>query len=242
MRNKNNSRFQKSTIALFAAAAVLLAGSAIGSTRAALTYFSDTYSAQMETPRIGVTLMENGETAATDQQQGSLLTGLSDVKLGQEYAEEITVKNSGEIDQYVRVKIYKSWTNAEGVKDTTLSPSYIDLNFTGDGWIEDESSRTTERSVWYYTEPLAEGAVTSPLTDTISIDNALATKVTETTHEEGGKLITEYVYAYDGYTFNLTAEVDAVQDHNAADAIKSAWGVDVTMSGTTITGVSRGGE
>ena len=242
MRKNKNSRFHKSTIALFAAAAVLLGGSAIGSTRAALTYFSDNYYARMETPEIGVTLMENGNEVAADQQEGSLLSGLTDVKLGQKYEEELAVRNSGNIDQYVRVRIYKSWTNAEGVKDTTLSPSYIDLNFTGDGWIEDESSRTTERSVWYYTEPLTAGDTTSLLTDTISIDNALATKVSENTYEEDGKLITETTYAYDGYTFNLTAEVDAVQNHNAADAIKSAWGVDVTMSGTTITGVSQGGE
>jgi hypothetical protein len=242
MRKNKNSRFHKSTIALFAAAAVLLGGSAIGSTRAALTYFSDNYYARMETPEIGVTLVENGQGVATDGKEGALLSGMTNVNLGQEYKEELAVLNSGDIDQYVRVKIYKSWTDPKGKKDTTLSPSYIDLNFTGDGWIEDESSRTTERSVWYYTEPLAAGDTTNLLSDTISIDNVLATRVTETTREEGGKLITEYEYAYDGYTFNLTAEVDAVQNHNAADAIKSAWGVDVTMSGASITGVSQGGE
>ena len=56
MRNrKKNSRFQKSTAALLAVAMILLAGSAVGSTRAALTYFSDNYSAQMNTPELGVT-------------------------------------------------------------------------------------------------------------------------------------------------------------------------------------------
>ena len=37
-------------------------------------------------------------------------------------------------------------------------------------------------------------------------------------------------YTYNGYKFCLEAEVDAVQMHNAEDAIKSAWGVDVTVS------------
>lgn len=59
----------------------------------------------------------------------------------------------------------------------------------------------------------------------------------ENTYTEDGKTVTETVYAYDGYTFNVTAEVDAVQNHNAVDAIKSAWGVDVEMSGDTITGI-----
>lgn len=240
MKNrKKNSRFQKSTIALLAVAVILLAGSAIGSTRAALTYFSENYSAQMNTPKIGVTLVENGEDVATDgKEDGVLLTDLKNVKLGQKYKEELAVKNTGDIDQYVRVRIYKSWTNKDGNKDTTLSPSYIELNtLTGNGWIEDETARTTERSVWYYTSPVKSRTTTSPLSDTIRIDNAVATKVSEESHEEDGKVVTTKVYAYDGYTFNLTAEVDAVQNHIAADAIKSAWGVDVTMSGDTITSV-----
>ena len=49
------------------------------------------------------------------------------------------------------------------------------------------------------------------------------TKVTE------GNTI-RYVYDYSGYSFTLDAEVDAVQTHNAQDAIKSAWGVDVNIS------------
>ena len=39
-----------------------------------------------------------------------------------------------------------------------------------------------------------------------------------------------YSYKYDGYTFHVDAEVDAVQTHNAKDAIKSAWGVDVSVN------------
>ena len=35
---------------------------------------------------------------------------------------------------------------------------------------------------------------------------------------------------YDGYSFQVEAEVDAVQTHNAQDAIKSAWGVDVDVA------------
>ena len=38
-------------------------------------------------------------------------------------------------------------------------------------------------------------------------------------------------YDYDGATFVVEAEVDAVQTHNAQSAIKSAWGVDVEVAG-----------
>ena len=34
---------------------------------------------------------------------------------------------------------------------------------------------------------------------------------------------------YDGYQSVVEIEVDAVQTHNAVDAIKSAWGVDVAV-------------
>ena len=37
------------------------------------------------------------------------------------------------------------------------------------------------------------------------------------------------VYLHDGAYMSVEAEVDAVQTHNAEEAIKSAWGVDVTV-------------
>ena len=47
---------------LLSAAALLLAGSTVGSTRAALTYFSENYSASVNISQIGVSIEENGET------------------------------------------------------------------------------------------------------------------------------------------------------------------------------------
>ena len=49
------------TIALLAAAAVLLAISGTQTARAALTYFSQDYAAQVQMYDIGVTLTENGQ-------------------------------------------------------------------------------------------------------------------------------------------------------------------------------------
>ena len=46
---------------------------------------------------------------------------------------------------------------------------------------------------------------------------------------ENGVTKTVTTFNYDGVKFNLEAEVDAVQTHNARDAIKSAWGVDVNV-------------
>lgn len=193
-------------IALLAAAAVLLAISGTQTARAALTYFSQDYAAQVQMYDIGVTLTENGQDVSWrnytqrddvwNETTGTLLQSLlpagEQLQLGRSYPEAIAVRNTGSIDQYVRVKLYTYWTNADGSKNTELSPDWIDLHLTeGSGWVEDTSARTT---------------------------NAAGQTVITTT------------YDYDGVQFNLEAEVDAVQTHNAADAILSAWGVRVNIT------------
>lgn len=255
---------------LLAAATVLLLASTVGSTQAALTYYSENYMAEVTVSNIGVKLLENGAEVSrrnyvgTDKEEwddtnvGTLFAGgklkeicydengkikeikevnASDLVLGKKYQEELKVENSGAIDSYVRMIITKSWNDATGKKDTTLSPALIDLklNKTDDKgnvvWIEDEKASTPERTVLYYKNILKVGETTPACTDTVRIDPAISTKVIETvsTDAEGLKTIT-FVYEYDGYTFNIEAEVDAVQTHNAADAIKSAWGIDVAVA------------
>ena len=51
---KRKKSFPKITVLLLAASAVLLVGSGVGSARAALTYYSENYSAQMNMQSIGV--------------------------------------------------------------------------------------------------------------------------------------------------------------------------------------------
>ena len=215
---KRKLPFRLTTAALLSASAVLLIGSTVGSARAALTYYSETYGAQVSVSRIGVSLLENGEAVSyRDYEEngqwreasGELLGHLREEEIvpGKSYDEAISVSNSGSIDSYVRVILKKSWTDSEGNTDTNLSP---DL---------------------YYTEILPAGETTPALSDTIRIDPAVADKVEETTStDENGYQTITFTYAYDGYTFELEAEVQAVQTHNAQDAVKSAWGVDVDVA------------
>ena len=123
--------------------------------------------------------------------------------------------------------ITKSWQDEEGKKYTELSPDLIELNFlTDNGWQVARDQSTTERTVLYYTKAVTAGDTTPALSDTLRINPSIASDVTKS---EKGKTIT-YTYKYNGYTFHIDAEVDAVQTHNAKDAIKSAWGVDVNVS------------
>ncbi len=240
----------KVPIILFVVAAVLIAVSAVGTTRAALTYFSDPYVARLNVSSIGVSLIENDSNVVAwrnydgnDQwSEGSseLLTDLlpqgQQVQLGRAYPESLAVQNTGTIGEYVRVSIQRYWEDAQGTKVRTVSPELIKLNFlTRNGWIVDPAASTTERTVLYYNSPLAPGDITPPLCDSIAIDPAVASKVTQTTDEtvgEDGKTYTTITtsYDYDGMRFCLEATVDAVQDHSAAQAIQSAWGTSVTVT------------
>ena len=121
------------------------------------------------------------------------------------------------------------WKNEDGSKETTLAPSLIELNLTQNGWIVDENASTEERTVLYWPSVLKVGESTPEFSDTLKIDNSITSKVTEHTTEENGLKTTTTTFNYNGVSFHVEAEVDAVQTHNAQDAIKSAWGVDVSV-------------
>ena len=238
------------TIALFAVAATLLTFSVVGSSQAALTYFSETYGAEVSMLDIGVTLVENDApvssrdyTGGGDQWHttqgvlvGKMLTGedgsRQELKLGRKYKEELSVRNSGTIDEYVRVTLYKYWEEMNGAtgtyeKSPELDSGLIDLHLTlGSGWREDEASRTEERTVLYYDPILPSGAASPAFTDTLEIsDEGVEAEVTKhVTTDSAGNTVIETVYEYDGARFVIRADVDAVQTHHGEDAKMSAWG------------------
>lgn len=237
----------KATITAFVLAMVLLLFSSVGGARAALTYYSENYTSRVRMDNIGVTLMENGEAISNrdyksssdgtwEENTGSLLAGMlaegEEVKLGKRYQEELKVKNSGTIDQYVRVNVYKYWLNKDGEKQRGLSPSLIGLNFVniGSDWLVDEDASTTERTVLYYSKLLKSGEESSLFADSLTIDSIIGTKVTQTTTKEGKYTTIKTTFDYDGVQFCVEARVDAVQDHNAEDAIWSAWGRKVQVN------------
>lgn len=239
---------KKGTLILFAIAGLLLASSAMGSARAALTYVSQNYTMQMAVQDIGVTLVERSAQGTRDitnrnyagrdglwnQRQGELLSDMlketnGQLEIGRNYTEALSVRNTGTIDEYVRVSILKSWTDETGKKRTDLAPSLIVLNLTENGWIVDQKASTEERTVLYWPYPVKVGESTAAFSSSIRIDEAVTSKVTKTSETENGLTTITTTYDYDGAQFNLDVEVDAVQTHNATDAIKSAWGIDVTI-------------
>ena len=269
---KRFNRFVKSpktTVVAFGMAVALVLFSSIGGTRAALTYFSETYASRVQMSNIGVTLQEKGQhdedfkavskrdysdasNGTWSENTGALLEGMltkgEDLKLGKKYKEELRVQNTGDINQYVRVSIYKYWVDGkvekgqEPVKFPNLDPSLIELNLVniagqegGSGrWLLDEEASTKERTVLYYSEVLEAEEPTDPFTDTVKINDNIASKVTQTVTKKDGYTTIKTTYDYDGVGFCVEAKVDAVQDHNAEDAIWSAWGRRVTVENETL--------
>ena len=188
---KRKKRIPKKSILLLSAAVLLLLGSTIGSTRAALTYYSENYVAGMELSSIGVSLLENGKVVSSrdyadngaweGKADGVLLDGfLQDgekIIPGKNYTEELEVQNSGSIDTYVRVIITKNWLNKEGKPATNLDPSLIKLNY-GSGWVEDKAASTSERTILYYQGILTSGSEAT-FAESLQIDPAICRKLTK---------------------------------------------------------------
>lgn len=237
---KNRSKMW-APLVMAALAVVLFAGGAVGNVRAALTYYSDNYDMDIKVPNIGVTLTENGHDVAwrdyLDNNQVSsgsrrlLSWAGSSFRPGEYYDEALRVTNTGNVDEYVKVEIYKYWTDSRGNTITDLEPDQIDLPLgTGTGWYVDEDASTAERTVLYYTLPLAPGDTSTDLSSEIMMSADVLEKITETTVKEDSNGRTFVVeYAYDGVRMCLDAEVYAVQANNGQDAIRSAWGKQVSV-------------
>ena len=234
-------RSPASAIAALVVAIALLLFSGIGGARAALTILSETYTSRVAMEDIGISLIENEKIVGSRDYRngawvkttGSVLTEVPESPvLGAEYKEELSVRNTGTINTYVRVTITKYWLDAKGKKSTGLSPDLIELNLTNldSDWLEDTAAATTERTVLYYNKLLESGDETAIFADKVAINNSIADKVSQQT--KGSKIIT--TYDYDGVQFCVEVTADAVQEHNAEDAIKSAWGRSVSVSGSSL--------
>lgn len=254
------NKLSAKTLALFAAAVILLASGGVMTTRSALNIVSPNGNATLETSSVSVQLLEDGKQVSAQSDSadasGSILTSLSGSKLvpGKEYdASGVSVRNNGTADEYVRVIVRKYWSDvaeseskdaapAAGDKNKTLDPAYIELT-TADGWIEADEGGA-ETSAYYYTKPLKPSGDAVALFDKLRIsenvvaDSEKTEKIEEKT--EGNVKVVTYTYNYADKVFTVEAEVQSVQARSAAEAVRSVWGVKAEISGNgTITSISR---
>lgn len=187
-----------------------------------------------------VMLLENGNIIAKSNDDvalstGELLanlsgnTGESNIIPGKIYKEELEIKNSGTINQYARVTIYRYWTDEEGNKVGNLVPENIDLKLTQqEDWFVDEAAATKEKTVIYYTKLIPAGESVK-FSETFRILPSASTDMNITATKSGENTIINTKRTYDGYKAYLEVKVDTVQEHSAQNAIWEAWGKQVVV-------------
>ncbi|WP_028242522.1 hypothetical protein [Pseudobutyrivibrio ruminis] len=231
----------KNPLFVLAAGCLVVLGSSIGATRAAFVYKSAAEEVDFHTSNVKVALLEGTkESDVKDVSDEAVLSfpGIpeEDVKIGQEYPEVVSVKNtSNQYKEYIRVTVKKFWvkTDEDGQleKDTSLDPSLIklDIDKTNGKWFEDTTAETAEEEVYYLPSPV-ECQEVVPLIKGVTISNKVVTAVeTKNATDNDGNAISgtiEDTYIYDGGSFYVDVKVDAVQSHNGAKAMCGAWGVD----------------
>ena len=177
---------------------------------------------------------------------------LGTIEPGKLYEERIAARNGNNIDEFVRLTIRKYWVQTEKAEDGTytikideetgepakaenMDPAWIHLTYEGseDGntgaWAENKSEATAESRTFYYRKDLDPKADSAELFDKIMIDKQVAKLGKVDEKKEGNKTVYTYIYKYDGCAFFIEADVQAIQTHNAKEAIKSQWGVDATV-------------
>ena len=247
------------SVAAFVLAAALLIFSSVGGARAALGDPSQLLYGGVSMEHIGISLYENdlenpvsyrnynyekSDDVTTNWIVGgpeTLIGDISEVEPGKAYDEKLYVGNTGGIDQFTRVIVQTYWVDEKGNKDLSMDPTLIKLHFNEDEWTidKDASVSSNERTVLYLNHLLPVGEK-SMFADSFMIDSSIKNYIAKenvSTRTEGGIKYTTYTktYTYDGRQFKIEVTADAVQDHNAEAAIKSSWGRDVTISGTTLT-------
>ncbi|HRC53739.1 MAG TPA: TasA family protein [Bacillota bacterium] len=136
--------------------------------------------------------------------------GIGNVNPGDEYEKIVYVENTGTKAIYVRVKLTPAWTKGEsslplqvGSVDMATFPIVgTDWVLHTDGW-------------YYYTEPLAGAAD--------NVANAVTTHLIEKVKFAGAAMTNDY----QGATFTLTVEAEAVQASH--EAYKDEWGTGITF-------------
>jgi len=134
--------------------------------------------------------------------------GISNVNPGDEYEKIVYVENTGTKAVYVRVKLTPAWT--KGANPLDLKVNGVDMAtfpIVGDKWF-------LHTDGWYYyTDPVADGESTQHLIEEVIF---------------AGKEMTN---DYQGATFTLKVEAEAIQASNGAAL--DQWGVDPSTLGIT---------
>lgn len=221
--NNTKTISSRSIILMVVGALILLGLGTVGivqSSRAQLAFFSEDYVAGIGQTHLGVNLTENGTVVEGEDallaDKAAFLGKDGQMIPGKEYVEALSVQNDTDMGEYVRLTVRKYWQDANGAKDPGINPALIELVGNSDDWVLSTDECTDERLVFYYKHLLQPNeAALTPAVSAIALDPA----VLDVLDEDASVRVA------------LSAQVDSVQTSHAADAAKSAWGVDISKLG-----------
>ena len=168
------------------------------------------------------------------------------VEPGRKYTEKLQARNTTEIEEYVRIVIRKYWVDKTGKKSPVMDPALIKLAYrdgttvkayNSGAWAVNSKEHTEESDTYYLKTVLGKYETSDPLFNELTIDREVTnlanveTTTTTTQTEDGKVTVITYRYDYDDFTFYIEADVQAIQTHNASDALKSVWGVNNVSAG-----------
>ena len=146
----------------------------------------------------------------------------------------LTITNSGNVDEAVRISYRETWTSANSNTEGDLELSQGNnraaiINFANSS----DWTKVTEnnKDYYYYNYKLAPGEVTSTLLDSVTFNSAITNSSNCTTSETatGKQVVCSSTGAgYDGATYKLVFTVETIQ----YDKYMSAWGTNVAVAET----------
>ncbi|MBQ9318955.1 MAG: hypothetical protein IJR82_04925 [Bacilli bacterium] len=188
----------------------------VGIVGVTVAYFSDSYSFSNEfkTKEYGTTVKEKfiSPEAWTP---------------GTTTEKKLKVKNSGTIDEAVRVSYSESWVNKNGDELPLKQGDNVVaiINWTNQrDWIQDGNT-------FYYKYVLAPQEETSTLIDSVTYNIAVESEISCTETTEGNvksKTCSSSGEGYDDATYTLTFTIETVQ----FDKYKEAWSTNIVIAGT----------
>ena len=206
---------RKSIIALLLVAIIGIVGLTVA-------YFSNSTSItnEFETSEYGTDVIETF-TSPTGWQPGD------------ETPKVLTVKNTGGVDEAVRVKVEESWKskNNTDLPLTQGNNAAAIINWTNtDDWTKVDVDGE-DYYYYYYNYKLAPDEETSELLDKVTFNPLIDASTTCTTTTENGvttKSCKSNGSGYDGATYTLKFTIETVQYNKYADA----WGTNVSIAPT----------
>lgn len=182
---------------------------------------------------IGVCIVENGERLEKDDDEDEFTLfesiDTSKTRIGKKYPYEVCAKNSGDMNEFVRVIITKNITCDDNKK---ISPSLFILEFDdGTNWLTDEKTVTENGVTMYCKKMITPGEETANFIKSYMLDNKAWGLINEeTVTEENGYKTMNINYQLDNASISLNITIEAVQASNGADVIENIWGIEAELN------------